>query len=109
MRNVRVIIASALAAPSCSYAVAAPLTLTKLSGETGGFPAATGVFRADWSGLGGSVPSITIQDNSGGVGGSPGQFSGFALDAVVLSTTNCSDAACAAGLAGPAASCRRRQ
>jgi hypothetical protein len=107
MRNVRAIIGSALTGLFCSYAVAAPLTITKLTGETGGCPAATGVFRADLSGLGGSVPSISIQNNSGGVGDSPGQFSGFDLDAIVLSPTDCADAACAAGLAGPAASRRR--
>jgi hypothetical protein len=47
-----------------------------------------------------SILSLTISDNSAGLGGAPGQFSGFDLDAVKLSTTSCADAACAAGLAG---------
>jgi hypothetical protein len=89
----------AVASPLC--ADFDPLTFTKLTGLTGGSPAGTAVYIADLSGL--SLPqiqSITIQDNSGGLGGAPGQFSGFDLDAIKLSTTLCADATCAAGLAG---------
>jgi hypothetical protein len=80
---------------------AVPVSLTQLTGLTGGSPAETAVFKADLSSLGlGTILSITIRDNSGGLGGATGQFSGFDLDAVKLSTTDCADAACAAGLAG---------
>jgi hypothetical protein len=71
--------------------------LSLLTGLTGGSPAETGVYKADLSGLGlASIQSITIADNSSGLGGATGQFSGFDLDAIRLSTTNCADAACAA-------------
>lgn len=80
---------------------AAPLTLTKLSGLTGGTLAATAVFRADLASAGlGSFQSITISDNSSGLGGSPGQFSGFDLDAILISDQFCDSAACAKGLTG---------
>ena len=82
-------------------AQAVPVTLTKLSGITGGSPAATAVYKADLSTVGiASLLSITITDDSGGVGGAPGRFSGFDLDAIKLSTTDCADAACAAGAVG---------
>ncbi len=99
--NVRnAIVATALAA-AASTAAAVPLTLTELTGTTGGSPAETAVFRADLSTAGlGSILSIRIADNSGGLGGSPGQFSGFDLDGIKLSYTECADAACATGLAG---------
>ena len=72
---------------------AASVTFAEITGVTGGSPAATGVFRADLSGLGiGQIASITIQDNSPTSAGSPGQFSGFDLDAIVLSSTLISDA-----------------
>jgi hypothetical protein len=77
------------------------VTFTALPGLTGGTPAETGVFAADLSGVAlTSILSITIADNSVGLGGSPGQFSGFDLDAIKLSTTSCADAACVAALAG---------
>jgi len=80
-----------------STAHAASVTFTKLTGVTGGSPAGTAVFRADLSTLGlADIFSITITDNSFGLGGAVGQFSGFDLDAIRLSTTNCADAACAA-------------
>ena len=84
-----------------SNAFAVNVTLTQLSGVTGGTLAATAVFRADLSSIGlASILSIQIADNSVGLGGSAGQFSGFDLDAIRLSTTNCANAACAAGLVG---------
>lgn len=66
---------------------AAPVTFTQLPGLTGGSPAETAVYRADLSGFGpGTLASVVIQDNSGGLGGSTGRFSGFDLDALVVST-----------------------
>lgn len=83
-----------LAAGSAS---AAPVTLSKLTGLTGGAPAETAVYKAALGGLGlTDILSITIRDNSSGLGGATGQFSGFDLDAIRLSTTDCADAACAA-------------
>ena len=88
-----------LLASAAAFAV--PVTFTSLTGLTGGTPANTATFKADLSVVGlGTISSITIGDNSGGLGGAPGQFSGFDLDAIVLSTTDCADAACVAGLAG---------
>lgn len=82
-------------------AQAIPITLTQLTGTTGGFPAATAVFQADLSSVEISdLASITIRDNSSGLGGATGQFSGFDLDAIILSTTDCASAGCVAGLAG---------
>jgi len=84
--------------------MAVPVTFTKLTGLTGGTPIGTAVYRADLSGVGlASIQSIGIFDNSSGLGGAGGQFSGFDLDAISLSTTNCEDATCAAGLTGIAA------
>ena len=63
---------------------AVPVLFTKLTGVTGGAPAGTAVYRADLSGLGLlDIASITIADNSSGLGGSPGQFTGFDLDAII--------------------------
>jgi hypothetical protein len=85
-----------------SSATAASLSvgLTALSGTTGGTPAGTQVFRADLSNLGFNLASITIQDTSGGVGGSPGQFSGFDLDAIKLSRSRVTAANSVNGLTG---------
>ena len=77
------------------------LPFTKLTGLAGGSPAGTAIYRADLSGLTlDSILSISIFDNSGGLGGATGQFSGFDLDAIRLATTSCPDAACAAALPG---------
>jgi hypothetical protein len=89
-----------LACVAAGPAGAGPVALTELTGLTGGSPAATAVFKADLSSVGFTILSVSIADNSGGLGGSPGQFSGFDLDAIKLSTTNCATAACAAGAAG---------
>ncbi|MDY6798292.1 MAG: PEP-CTERM sorting domain-containing protein [Pseudomonadota bacterium] len=84
-----------------SGASAVPVTLSSLTGTTGGSPAQTGVFRADLSVAGlGNIQSITIKDSSFGLGGAGGQFSGFDLDAIILSNTFCSTSFCAAGLTG---------
>jgi len=80
---------------------AVPVTSTKLTGITGGAPAGTAVYRADLDSVGISdLLSISIADVSGGFGGAPGQFSGFDLDAIILSNTLCLSATCAAGLTG---------
>ncbi|WP_254514996.1 PEPxxWA-CTERM sorting domain-containing protein [Novosphingobium sp. G106] len=79
---------------------AATVTLTKLSGVTGDNPANTAVFAADLTAYGDNVTSILIRDASNFTGGSPGQFSGFDLDAIKLSLSPCATAACVAGLAG---------
>ena len=78
---------------------AVPVGFSPLTGLTGGVPAETAVYQADLSLLGlATIASITITDNSAGLGGSGGQFTGFDLDAIVLSTTDCADAACVAAL-----------
>ncbi|MBL8396620.1 MAG: PEP-CTERM sorting domain-containing protein [Candidatus Accumulibacter sp.] len=78
---------------------AAPVTLGKLAGLTGdpGAPG-TAVYKAELTSFG-PIASITIADNSSGLGGATGQFSGFDLDGIKLSTVNCADAACASGAA----------
>lgn len=95
---------SIVAAAAALVAVGAhadPVTLVKLPGLVGSAPAiGTAVYKADLGTLAGSFAAIAIADNSSLLGGSPGQFSGFDLDAIKLSTTNCADAACAAGAAG---------
>jgi PEP-CTERM motif len=89
----------AILAAQPADAVSTPATFTKLTGLTGGVPADTAVYRADLSGLGlTSIESITIQDNSGGLGGSPGQFSGFDLDAIKLASSSVATAPQAAAL-----------
>jgi hypothetical protein len=81
-------------------AQAASVTLSKLTGDVG-VAGQTGVYKADLSSAGiGSLLSITISDNSAGLGGSPGQFSGFDLDAIKLSNTDCSTGVCAASAVG---------
>jgi hypothetical protein len=92
--------ALAIALGASAAAQAVPVTLTQLTGLTGGTPAATAVYKADLSSVLGSLLSISITDNSGGIGGSPGQFSGFDLDAIKLSLVDCATAACAASAAG---------
>jgi hypothetical protein len=99
-RTLQIAAMSALSA-CMGLAHAAPLTLTKLTGVTGGALAATAVFRADLGAAGlGTFQSITIVDNSSGLGGSAGQFSGFDLDAIIISDQDCATAACVSGLTG---------
>ena len=94
-------LAAALTLATAGAAQAAAVSFTKLTGVSGGDPAATAIFKADLSSVGlSNILSITVTDNSFGLGGSSGQFSGFDLDAILLSTTDCASAACAAGLAG---------
>jgi len=95
-----VFLAGALALGAAT-AGAVPVTLAKLTGLTGGTLANTGVYKADLSSIGlATILSVSISDNSSGLGGAPGQFSGFDLDAIKLSTTDCADAACASAAAG---------
>ena len=86
---------------TASAAQAVPVSFTQLTGVAGGgaIPA-TGVYKADLSALGGVIQSITITDNSGGVNGASGQFSAFDLDAIKLSNTDCTTAACASSAVG---------
>lgn len=61
----------------------------------------TAVFRADLSSIALSeIRSITLIDSDSGTGGSPGQYSGFDLDAIKLSTTLATSAAQASGAIG---------
>jgi hypothetical protein len=100
MKNTLQAALTALALTAMS-ASAVPVTFTQLTGLTGGRPEGTAVYRASLGGLGvSSLLSITITDASSGLGGSPGQFSGFDLDAIKLSTTSVTTADDAQGLAG---------
>ena len=76
-------------------AEAVPVTLTKLTGLTGAVGGATAVFSANLNALAGSFAAIVIRDSGTIAGGSGGQFSGFDLDSIKLSSTNCATAACA--------------
>ena len=89
--------ALAFAAPA--HATDYNVSFSLLPGVTGGSPADTGVYVADLSAIAaGQIASVTIRDNSGGLGGSPGQFSGFDLDAIVLSSTSIANASGVGGL-----------
>ena len=95
------LLAAALAAGLACTAQAAVISLTPLTGLTGGTLAGTAVYKADLSSVGlGTILSIEIKDDSAGLGGAAGQFSGFDLDAIKLSTTDCASAVCAAGALG---------
>ena len=76
-------------------AEAVPVTLTKLTGVTGAVGGETAVFAASLNALAGSFAAIVIRDSGSTTGGSAGQFSGFDLDSIKLSFTNCATAACA--------------
>jgi len=94
-------IGGAVALSGCLAAQAVPVTLVHLTGLVGDPGAAgTAVYKADLSSLAGLFSAISISDQSGGFGGATGQFSGFDLDAIKLSTTNCATAACAASAVG---------
>ena len=90
-------VAAAAATLIAVGAHADPVSLVKLTGLVGSLPAiGTAVYKADLSTLSGSFAAIAIADNSSLLGGSPGQFSGFDLDAIKLSTTSTAPgAACA--------------
>jgi hypothetical protein len=93
------IAAAALAAAGAAQAD--PVALTKLTGVAGGGAIPnTAVYKASLGALSGSFAAISISDVSGGFGGAAGQFTGFDLDAIKLSTTNCADAACAQAAGG---------
>lgn len=93
--------AAAIAMCTAFSAHAVPITLTKLTGLTGGAPAATAVYVASLADTGlSSIAAISITDNSGGLGGATGQFSGFDLDALILSNTLVGSAGGAGALVG---------
>ena len=95
------VLALAMASGLACSAQAALITLTPLTGLTGGILAGTAVYKADLSSVGlGTILSVEIKDDSAGLGGAAGQFSGFDLDAIKLSNTDCATAACAAGAVG---------
>jgi PEP-CTERM motif len=98
----QIVLGVALLGLAVSQAGAVPVSFTALGGAlVGGSPAGTQVFKADLSTVGlASILSISITDASFGIGGATGQFSGFDLDAIRLSTTDCADNTCAAGAAG---------
>ena len=54
---------------------------------------ATAVFSANLNSLAGSFAAIVIRDSGTIAGGSGGQFSGFDLDSIKLSSTDCATAA----------------
>ena len=90
---------SGFMAVTMASAGAVPVTFTQLTGATGA-SADTAVLKADLSGVGlAGILAIGIRDG-GSLLGASGSRSGFDLDAIKLSTTNCSDAACAASAAG---------
>lgn len=98
MRIAGMLFAAAITWLSPTIGTAAPLTFTQLAGLTGccGSPSpfsATAVYQANLTGLG-DILSITLQDESNETGGHTGQFSGFDLDGIILSRTNCTTAAC---------------
>jgi hypothetical protein len=83
-----------LIAPSNAIAATVNLSFTKLTGLTGDNPAQTAVYRAELTDIGIDISAVKISDNSSGLGGSPGQFSGFDFDGIKLSnslTNNASD------------------
>ena len=96
------LLACAAAIAASAGAQAASVSLTKLTGLVGDpGAAATAVYKGDLSTAGiGSFAAIVINDVSGGFGGSPGAFTGFDLDAIKLSTTDCATAACASAAVG---------
>jgi len=101
MKSICKSLAAVAALALATAAQAVPVSLSKLSGVTGGAAAGTAVYKADLSSIGlATILSIGIRDNSSGLGGAAGQFSGFDLDAIKLSTTDCADAACAKAAAG---------
>lgn len=101
MRSTYKVLAAAAALALAGAAQAVPVALTQLTGLTGGSLAGTAVYKADLSSVGlATILSIGISDNSGLLGGATGQFSGFDLDAIKLSTTDCATAACAAAAVG---------
>jgi len=90
----------ALGVSGSVQAATVAVSFTKLTGLTGGNPEGTAVYRADLSGLGlTSIQSITIKDASSNLAGSPGEFSGFDLDAIKLSYSSTNNADNVGGLA----------
>ncbi|MEM7743740.1 MAG: hypothetical protein AAF409_08525 [Pseudomonadota bacterium] len=75
---------AALAA-SPANAVSVSPTFTDQGIDTTGTATSTRMYRADLTGLGLSeIGAITVNDSNSGIGGSPGIYSGFDLDAIFL-------------------------
>jgi hypothetical protein len=98
--TVTLISVAAVVLPSAANAATLSISFTKLTGLTGGSPASTAIYRADLTNLGFDLNSVSIGDDSGGLGGSPGKFSGFDLDAIKLSNTFTDNAANVNSLSG---------
>ena len=64
-----------------SPGVSVPLEFKKLPGQVG----STGVFVAELSDINFDINSITFADSGSGIGGLEGRWSGFDLDAIVIS------------------------
>lgn len=68
-----------------AYAATVEISLTPLSGVVAD---GTRIYRADLSAVGiNELSTITLTDNNSGIGGSPGEYSGYDLDAIKLSYT----------------------
>lgn len=91
MKPLLLLIGALLLGVPCSTRALA-ITFTALPGTTGGSPAGTTVLRADLGGLSPQIIGLTLIDSNSGIGGSAGQFSGFDLDAAVLSDVLITDA-----------------
>jgi hypothetical protein len=88
----------AFLAISTSHAATVDLALTRLGGSVADD---TVIFRGDLSSVGVSeLFAITLDDSNSGLGGSPGRFSGFDLDAIKLSQTYANTASEASNAAG---------
>jgi hypothetical protein len=73
----------AFLAVSTCHAATVDLALTRLDGTAAEY---TTIFRGDLSSAGlNTVTNITLNDSNSGIGGSPGQYSGFDLDAIRIS------------------------
>ena len=91
-------LATAMALVSTN-ASAVSVGLTPLSGVLGTPTPGTVVYRGDLGAAAGSaiINAISVADDSGGSGGSLGQFSGFDLDAIIISSKFCTTTACLVG------------
>ncbi len=91
------VILVSLFAGSANAAVVSFSKLTGTTGDSGG--PATAVYKADLSTSGlANALSLTITDSGVAGGSAPGQFTGFDMDAVIISSTNCDTAACVEAL-----------
>lgn len=76
---------AALITSSSAFAATVTPTFTDEGIDTTGTATSTRMYRADLTGLGlTEIGAITVNDSNSGVGGSPGIYSGFDLDAIFL-------------------------